>query len=198
MSRAGAYTLAAVVVAATGLYAATDGLRALTAEAARRVQIQETRPAVPPFVVEGLQGRRHALRPDPNQVVMVEFIYTTCPTICQTAGGDFAALRDRAVDRGLPVRMLSVSFDPAADGPSELRDYADRHGADGDVWSVARLRPADLQDALRFFRVKAVPDGWGGYQHNAAVLLINPDGHLVAAYDTGEFDRILAHVEQLS
>ena len=171
-------TLGAALMGAASLFHATDGLRAFTAEGARRVAVAETQPIVPDFLVENMSGVVEPLRPKADEIVLVEFIYTTCPTICQTAGGEFSQLRDALAKKGLTARMLSVSFDPETDDLEAMQGYAALHGASGDPWTVARLPMDDLTTVLKFFRVTVIPDDWGGYQHNTAVLLINGHGRL--------------------
>jgi protein SCO1/2 len=65
--------------------------------------------------------------------ILLQFIFTTCPTICPVMSGTFAATQDRlgaAVGR---VRMISVSIDPEQDTPERLRVYARKFKA-GPQW----------------------------------------------------------------
>ena len=195
MTRAAVLTLGAALVGGASLYHATDGLQAFTAEGARRVDITEMQPSVPEFVVEDMSGTQQPLRPQSDEIVLIEFIYTTCPTICQTSGGEFAELRDALSSRDAEVRMLSVSFDPEVDDLEALRGYAELHSATGNPWSVARLRKRDLKQVLDFFQVTVIPDKWGGYQHNTAVLLVNANGNLAGIYNTNAIDEIVEAVE---
>ena len=188
----------AAVIGGASLYHATDGLQAFTAEGARRVIVAETQPPVPEFMVEDMSGAQQSLRPHSDEIVLIEFIYTTCPTICQTSGGEFAELRDALSGKGAEVRMLSISFDPEVDDLEALCDYAELHTATGNPWSVARLSADDLDRVLDFFRVTVIPDNWGGYQHNTAVLLINGDGNLAGIYDTIAIDQIVEAVDRWS
>lgn len=121
---------------------------------------------------------------------MVEFVYTTCPSICQSAGADMARLRDRLAGAGLAdrVRLVSLSFDPETDTPELLADYGARHGADGRLWTVARPDPADLPALLAAYGVRVIPDGWGGWTHNAALHVVGPDGRLRAILDIDDLD----------
>lgn len=91
--------------------------------------------------------------------------------------------------------MYSISFDPDVDGPAELRSYAEAHGASGDPWTLVRPEPDDLAALLSTFGVTVIPDGWGGYQHNVAVLLVNRDGAFAGAFDTRDFNEIAGAVE---
>ena len=194
MMRCTLYTICAAVLGCAALWQATDGLRAITAEGARRVAIAHSPAPVPAIVLETMSGEMHPL--GSSGPTLIEFIYTTCPTICQTSGGDFAELRDHLQTSGLVVPMISVSFDPEQDSLDALRNYAELHNATGKPWTIARPQVADLPELLRTFRVTVVPDNWGGYEHNIAVLLIDGDGKFTGAFDTRAFDDITQAVEQ--
>ena len=194
--RSAAITLSAALLGCATLWQATDGLRAITAEGARRLEVARNPRPVPPVPVETMHG--HWVTPWAQGPALVEFIYTACPTICQTSGGDFARLRDHLAASGVHVPMYSISFDPETDDAQAMLDYAELHTATGDPWAIARPKHKDLAKLLRIFEVTVIPDGWGGYEHNIAVLLINKEGAFAGAYDTRAFDKITAALEAAS
>ncbi|MEP1587442.1 MAG: SCO family protein [Tateyamaria sp.] len=187
------YTIGAALLGGAALWHATDGLQAITAEGARRVAIAQSPEPVSPIVLETMTGAHRDLVD--GRPTLVEFIYTTCPTICQASGGNFAELRDHLRAANLQVPMISISFDPIKDDPQALQNYADIHTATGTPWTVARPRPEDLQTLLDTFRVTVIPDIWGGYEHNVAVLLIDRGGRFAGIFDTREFADIASAVE---
>lgn len=197
--RAWVASLAVVVAGATTLWVATDGLAALTTEGARRLAALRDAPVVAPHDVESMDGRWEVLPAGQGRTSVIEFIYTTCPTICQSAGADMAVLRDRIEAAGLGdrVRMLSVSFDPEVDDVPQLASYGELHGADGDIWSVARPKSAELAQLLDIFGVTVIPDAYGGYEHNAAMIIIGPDSRLRAIVDVDDVDGAFAAIGQL-
>ena len=115
--------------------------------------------------------------------------------VCMAQGGTFARLQ-RAL--AVPIAqgrlaLLSLSFDPDHDGPAQLAEYRQRMGGRGAGWVVARPRDAaGLQAMLRTFGVTAIPDGLGGYAHNAAIHVVDPAGRLVAVTDGRSPDAALA------
>jgi protein SCO1/2 len=65
--------------------------------------------------------------------IMLQFIFTTCPTICPVMSSTFSAAQAKlGEDRG-KVRMISISIDPEHDTPERLRDYARKFRA-GQQW----------------------------------------------------------------
>lgn len=88
-------------------------------------------------------------RPGP---VVLQFIFTTCATVCPALSGTLAAAQG-----GLPgVRLLSISIDPEEDTPARLAEYARRFGA-GPRW---RLLTGRLEDVV------AVERAFGAYRGN--------------------------------
>lgn len=194
-----ARVLPSVLAAAIGggiLWQATDGAQAFTSEAARRLDVERSPRPVPGVMLEDMKGHEVALLPQDGEVVLVEFIYTVCGDICQIAAADFADIRDQLRARGVKARLISLSFDPARDTPEQMALYGDAYGADGDLWTVARPDPEELQDLLALFDVIVIPDEWGGFQHNAAIHVISPEGAFSAAFDTDAVEAVLAHLER--
>lgn len=58
--------------------------------------------------------------------IYLQFIFTTCPTICPTLSAAFAGAQERL---GPSARFVSISIDPEHDTPSKLSDYAQRFNA---------------------------------------------------------------------
>jgi protein SCO1 len=178
---------------AVGLGAATDGFAAFTTETARRVTVRRRPIELPAVALESDAGTRFTLADLRGRWLLVDFIYARCPTVCTTLGGDFARLERElagpiAQDR---VRLVSISFDPAHDTPVQLAAYLQRFGARNAAWQAARpLTAKGLQQLTRAFGVTVIPDGLGGYTHNAAIHLVDPDGRLADIFDLGDPDRV--------
>lgn len=56
--------------------------------------------------------------------IMVNFIFTTCTTICPVLSATFARVQELLEDDARKVRMISISIDPEQDTPEKLRQYA--------------------------------------------------------------------------
>ena len=64
-----------------------------------------------------------------DRVVVVNFVFTTCTTICSPMTAIFGRLqRELGPALDTRVRLISISLDPATDTPDKLRAYADRFG----------------------------------------------------------------------
>jgi protein SCO1/2 len=191
-------TAASILVFAAGLavaHVATDGFEAFTLESARRLAALNSPAVLPDLALELADGGRAPLSRVPGRVLLVDFVYTSCPTYCVALGSVYARLQQRLAPEiaAGDVRLVTVTFDPGRDGPGELRAYRARHTADAAGWDLGRPAQAgQLRDWLKAFGVVVIPDGLGGYAHNAAVHVVGPDRRLVAILDTGDIDAIAA------
>jgi protein SCO1 len=171
------------------LWHSTDGFVSFTAEAARRAEILRAPRPLPAAVLEDQDGRTFTLQDYRGKLLAVEFIYTGCSTICRSLGTAFRQVREHVPQPmlGSKVALLSISFDTARDDSAHLKAYGDAHGADGRDWRIARVRSAsDLKALLDAFGVVAIPDRLGGFEHNAAIHLLDRDGRLALISDINE------------
>jgi protein SCO1/2 len=196
--------IAAAVAFAAGLAAAhtaTDGFEAYTLESARRLAALNSPSSVPDLALDLADGSARRLHDLPGRVLLVDFIYTSCPTYCAALGSVYARLQQRlAPDIAAGgVRLVSVSFDPGRDDPGALRAYHARFSADAAGWELGRpARAADLRRWLDAFGVVVIPDGLGGYAHNAAVHVVDPARKLVAILGAEDLDGIELAVRRIA
>lgn len=177
-------------------WAITAGFVLLTSEQARRLDISRKHPTVTDVRLIDQNGqafRFGAWVKERNKLVVVDFIYTNCQTLCRVLGSEFQQLQRAIIDRGLQgrVQLLSVSFDPEHDSPLVLRQYAEHMEARSDVWTFATVAQADdLSALLREFNVTVIPDQIGGFQHNAALVWISPSGKMMRVTDYDSDDNL--------
>ena len=184
-----------VMLGAEALWWGTDGLTAFTAESARRLEIARHPRPLPVVTLENQRGALTSFQDLTGKVVLLDFVYTRCPTICTTLGSAFERLRTHIVkaDLGQHITLLTLSFDPEHDGPEQLTEYADRFGGADEIWNFVRApSPDETRVLLRTAEVTVVPDGEGGFVHNAAIHVIDARGHLVRILDSDAADEALA------
>jgi protein SCO1/2 len=83
-------------------------------------------------------GRRVRLAQDVigERIAVVNFIYTSCTTVCPVSSATFQQLQQKLGARlGKDVVLVSITVDPLRDTPQRLREYAARYEArEGWVW----------------------------------------------------------------
>lgn len=68
-----------------------------------------------------------------DQVVAINFIFTSCQGACPIITEKLKAARDALGDAdGSSVRFISISIDPARDTPAAMKQFQVQHQADGD------------------------------------------------------------------
>lgn len=96
---------------------------------------------------------------DPQRPVLLNFVFTSCTTICPPMSMIFAAVQDRLGAQLEQVQMVSISIDPGHDTPTRLRDYAQRFSA-GPQWSFHTGSPDAIDAMQKAFNVYR-PDKMG-------------------------------------
>ena len=186
------------------IFQATAGGTAFTTETLRRAAVLQAPMAVPDFVVVDAQGQVQGLRNllgQGGRVVIVDFVYTRCTTLCLALGTVFQQLQAQIVRQGLQDRvgLLSISFDPLQDRPPELAAYAQRMQMQAAVWQLVSLRSeADRRRLLDSFGIMVVPAPLGEFEHNAALHVVSPEGRLVRILGLDESSAALAVAQSLA
>mgnify|MGYP003582504419 CR=1 FL=1 len=191
-------TALVVVLALAAFGGVTRGFAAVTSDGVRRLDLERAPRSLPdiPLVDQSGQVLSLAEYGKPSAyTTFVTLVYVSCQTICRTsaAGQSFLQQEIRARGLGDKVRLLTLSFDPVNDTPQILARHARSLGADRAIWRSATVRnPADLASMLNLFDLVVIPDGLGGYSHNAALFRIDQGGRLTKAYDVDRPDLALA------
>ncbi|MES9963142.1 MAG: SCO family protein [Candidatus Sedimenticola sp. 20ELBAFRAG] len=68
-----------------------------------------------------------------QQPVMMNFIFTTCTTICPVLSATFSEVQEQLGDEAKGIKMISISIDPEYDSPEKLKAYSKRFNA-GEQW----------------------------------------------------------------
>jgi protein SCO1/2 len=164
--------LAVVLLSCVALAAAGDGQVSGRVAACCRADAEENAPAVgrqkvvvPDVTLVGMDGSRVGLRQelDCGKPVMLNFIFTTCTTICPVMSATFAQVQEDLGGEQGSVRMVSISIDPEHDTPSRLRVYAAARNA-GREWHFLTGEPATVEAVQKAF------DAFRGSKFNHAAL----------------------------
>jgi cytochrome oxidase Cu insertion factor (SCO1/SenC/PrrC family) len=84
-----------------------------------------------------------------GQTVAINFIFTTCTTICPPLGATFARVQKELGDKvGRDVRLISISVDPATDTPERLKAWGAKFHA-GDGWTFVTGPKPQVDELLR-------------------------------------------------
>jgi cytochrome oxidase Cu insertion factor (SCO1/SenC/PrrC family) len=88
-----------------------------------------------------------------GKIAVVNFVFTSCPTICPLQGASFGKLQSLlGPESSNDVLLVSVSLDPLTDTPERLRAWAKRFDA-GPNWTLMTGAKADVDKVLRAFQI---------------------------------------------
>ena len=84
-----------------------------------------------------------------GKTVAVNFIFTTCTTVCPPLGATFARLqRELGARAGNDVRLISISVDPATDTPERLKAWGAKFKA-APGWTLLTGPKPQVDELLR-------------------------------------------------
>lgn len=87
---------------------------------------------------------------DPQQPVALNFVFTTCTTICPVLSASFATMQELLGPEADEIRWVSISLDPEYDRPAILESYAETWNA-APRWRFLTGDLADVQTVLAAF-----------------------------------------------
>ena len=130
-----------------------------------------------------------------DRIVVMDFIYTTCTTVCPVQSAIFTQLQQALAGplAQQQVRLISVSVDPVTDTPQRLKAYARRYRA-GPHWRWLTGAKTGVDQVLQ---------GLGAYtadftDHPAMVLVGDAgSGTWIRFFGFPDPDRLQAEVKQL-
>lgn len=136
---------------------------------------------------------------------VTDFVFTNCTTTCLPMTSNMASLQDKILDEEINnVKLVSFSVDPENDTPEVLKEYAEQHEADPQIWSFLTGYDFDTvkELSIKSFRnlVQEAEPGSNQVMHGTRFFLVNPEGEVVKHYDgvkADEMDVILEDLKSL-
>ena len=154
----------------------------------------------PQFTLLDTQGRAVRLSDYRGQVVLLAFIFTTCPDVCPLISTQMSALQAALKADGLfpaKAKLISVTVDSKTDTAPVLSRYARTFKADPAGWTFLREEPERLKPVLKAYdewtRVLSEPKGW--LDHPARVYLVDQKGNIREIYSLAFFNEKQALID---
>lgn len=133
-------------------------------------QVFEAEYTVPDIQLTNEQGQDVSLRAllSGDRPIAVNFIFTSCTTICPVMTATMLQLQRQLVKEPARPIFVSISIDPDYDTATTLSAYAKRFGAD---WTFLTGGRSDVLEVLQAF------SAWRGSKNNhAAITLFKSPG----------------------
>ena len=99
-------------------------------------------------------GKKVSLNDLKRKVLVIDFFFTRCPSICPGLARNMKRLQDSFVKNDSIVQFISISVDPEHDSVPQLRKFADRFNANHDTWWFVTGNKKEIYD-FAFNELKA-------------------------------------------
>ena len=157
--------------------------------------------AVPATTLVNEHGDRVNLDALKGNVVVYDFIFTSCAATCPIMTNNMRALTP-LVDKNAPVRFVSITVDPARDTPAVLSRYAARVRNDPRWTFLTGDRAAIVDLSVNGFKLAAGDPAPGGEPllHSSKFAVADKNGVIRAYYDATDGtvpEQVAKAVEQL-
>ena len=195
---------ATLVVLIAGIWiflASTLQGQALTTEALRQAELNEQPKKMPTLMLVDANNQVMEISQlsSDQRVLIVDFIYTRCQTVCLSLGSVFQALQAKIIEQGLEkkIGLISISFDPQNDDFSALQRYETRMQMQPDIWRAYSLKnPNDRKLLLDAFGIMVIPAPLNEFEHNAALHLLKGE-YLLRIFPLDKSGEALLHAQAL-
>ncbi|MBT8235725.1 MAG: SCO family protein [Bacteroidia bacterium] len=121
-----------------------------------------------------------------GKVSIVEFFFTTCPTICPIMNKNLVDIQNEFEDKE-DLAFASFTINPEYDTPFVLKQYAEEYGITDLDWHLLtgdREAIYDLANAGFNIYVAEMQDVPGGFEHSGLFALIDREGYIRSRRDS--------------
>lgn len=124
-----------------------------------------------------------------GKVYVVEFFFTTCPTICPIMNQKMVSIQNEFI--GNPdFGIASISITPNIDTPEVLQEYAKKFGINHNNWHLLTGKSESIVYALANNGFKLYAGAGdaehGGFEHSGLFALVDKEGYIRSRKDEFE------------
>ncbi len=154
------------------------------------------------FRLTDQQGRPVSLADLKGRVIVADFFFTTCATICPRMTAEMERVQD-AYSGDTRIVLLSHSVTPEIDSVAALAAYAELHDADPRMWHFLTGDRKHIYDLARRSYFVALDEGDGGpndFVHTENFVLVDTLRRIRGYYDgtsAKDVDRLIQDIEKL-
>ena len=189
-----AATLMLAAVAASGTAAAHSLAEVESELGGKERYFQPIDRAAPDFTLRDPAGRVVRLTKLRGEVVVLHFIYASCPDVCPLHAekiADIQAMVNRTPMKE-QVRFVTITTDPVRDTPVGMQGYGPAHGLDPANWTFLTTLSDQPEDQTRRLAQALghtfTPTGDGMQMHGIVTHVIDQDGQWRGNFHGLEFE----------
>lgn len=141
---------------------------------------------VPNFEFINQEGKTITNASYENKVYVVEFFFSTCPSICPIMNQKMVVLQN-AFFGNPEFGIASISITPNIDTPAVLKEYAKNIGVTHKNWHLLTGKPQDIVYELSTKGFKLYvgkgEESHGGFEHSGLFALVDKNGFIRSRKD---------------
>ena len=145
----------------------------------------EERKKVPDFKFVNQDGDTITNKDYLGKVYVVEFFFTTCPSICPIMSENLVVIQNKLKGKE-NFGIVSITIDPEHDTPQVLKEYAEEHNVTNPNWNFLTGDRKVIYDVANVgFGIFADEDETvpGGFAHSGLFALIDKEGYVRSRED---------------
>ncbi|MCB4799288.1 SCO family protein [Neotamlana laminarinivorans] len=140
---------------------------------------------VPEFSFTNQEGKTITNKDYLGKVYVVEFFFTTCPTICPRMNNNLVKIQDTFKDFE-NFGVASFTINPDYDTPEVLKNYAQTYGITNPNWNLLTGEKEaiyNLANAGFYIYAAQNENVLGGFEHSGNFALIDKNGYIRSRKD---------------
>lgn len=169
----------------TGTITQHDRMNLTDTEPLNFIYLNNEKRKVPSFQFLNQDSLLISERDYEGKVYIVEFFFTTCPTICPVMNSNLVEIQEEFRDLD-NFGVASFTINPEYDTPGVLKKYADKYGINDLDWHLLTGDRQAIFDLANIgFNIFAAenPEVPGGFEHSGLFALVDKNGYLRSRTD---------------
>jgi len=179
------YLSVAIIILIFGFWVIKEASSRSEDENLAYITIDGKKRKVPDFSFTNQNGETITNKDYEGKVYVVEFFFSTCPTICPIMNKNMVEIQRKFYGKD-NFGIASFSIDPINDTVEALKAYAEKIGVKHPNW---HMMTGNLDDILKLSNkgfslyVKQEEAAPGGFEHSGFFALVDKEGYLRSRQD---------------
>lgn len=140
---------------------------------------------VPPFSFINQNNDTITNQSYTGKVYVVEFFFTTCPSICPVMNQNMKVIQNEFLNEG-NFGIASITINPEYDSPEVLKEYAIKYEVTSPNWHFLTGNHNEIytlaNEGFNLY-VGEAPEVEGGFEHSGFFALIDQQGNIRSRID---------------
>lgn len=135
------------------------------------------------FNLTDQDGKNVSLKTFAGQILVVNFFFTNCPTVCTQMNSNMSLLAGSYVKNKM-LHFVSITVDPDRDSAPALKKYAEQFKVSSAKWSFLTGDTTTVYNLARqSFLVNALKVGNDDFIYSDKLIIVDPVGRIRGYYE---------------